>query len=64
MEVLANGTSLGKAAFDRPGWQTVTLPLPPGEPGRQRIELRTTPEFRPASDPRVLGIPIGALGFK
>lgn len=65
LEVFLNGASLGAATFDKHGWQTLSWPLPGGPAATAEVGLKVTPEFRPGpSDPRVLGIPIGAIGFR
>jgi hypothetical protein len=64
VEVLIDGQSIGKAAFTRAGWQTVSWNMSPAASGTATIEFRVTPEFRPRGDPRVLGLPIGAFGFR
>jgi hypothetical protein len=38
--------------------------LDPAPAGSVRVTLRTNPPYRPASDPRALGIAIAGLGFR
>jgi hypothetical protein len=47
----------------QPGWQTLDWPLAPAAAGPVQISIRTEPPFRPAGDPRTLGIAIGDFGF-
>jgi hypothetical protein len=63
LEVLMDGVSLGKQVFTTSGWQKRVYALPPGPVGVKNVEFRTSPEFRPDGDPRVLGIAIGGFGF-
>jgi hypothetical protein len=55
---------VGSHVFDKAGWQTTGWNLSPGAEGSVDVEFRVSPEFRPATDPRVLGIAIVAFGFK
>jgi hypothetical protein len=65
LKVTLNGAPLGQATFEEHGWRTVSWPLPKGEPATAIVDLAVTPEFRPGpSDPRVLGLPIGVIGFR
>jgi hypothetical protein len=65
VRVRIDGQEVGAAEFRSHGWQTVTFPLPPADPGTALVELRTDPAYRPsASDPRVLGSAVGGLGFR
>jgi hypothetical protein len=65
IQVSINGVSLGDATFTKHGWSTRSWPLPPGTASTVMVELAVTPEFRPGvSDPRILGIPVGAIGFR
>jgi hypothetical protein len=65
LETRLNGTALGRQTFTRQGWQTVRYPLAAGPAGVARVEFVVTPPFRPSNgDPRKLGIPMGAFGFR
>jgi hypothetical protein len=65
LETRLNGTTLGRQTFTRQGWQTVRYPLAAGPAGVARVEFVVTPPFRPSNgDPRKLGIPMGAFGFR
>jgi len=65
VEVLLDGRSIGHAEFTRNGWQTVRWDLPPATAGPVEIELRVTPAYKPTpTDPRTLGIAVGAFGFR
>jgi hypothetical protein len=64
LQVTVDGVALEPKEFTRPGWQTVRWPVEPVARSLSRVEFVVTPEFRPPGDSRVLGIPIGAFGFK
>jgi hypothetical protein len=65
LTVRVNGVELGARTFTRQGWITESFPLPGGSPGPAVIEFSVDPPFRPSNgDPRPLGIPIGAFGFR
>ncbi len=64
LAVSMNGLLLGEAAFDAAGWQTARVPVPSGPAATVTVEF-ASPLYRPASgDPRKLGVPLGAFGFK
>ena len=66
LNVAIDGQPVGSAEFDTAGWRTVKFPLTAGAAasGAVRVEFTVQPEYRPsATDPRVLGIPIGGFGF-
>ncbi|MCX6621242.1 MAG: hypothetical protein NTY38_09205, partial [Acidobacteria bacterium] len=64
LQVIVDGLALEPKEFTRPGWQTVTWPVEPVARSLAVVEFVVTPEFRPPGDSRVLGIPIGAFGFR
>lgn len=65
LETRLNGVTLGRQTFTRPGWQTVSYPLPSAPAGSAKVEFLVTPPFLPSNgDPRRLGIPMGAFGFR
>lgn len=65
LETRLNGETLGRHTFTSQGWQTVRYPLPPAPAGPAKVEFVVTPPFRPSNgDPRRLGIPMGAFGFR
>ncbi len=63
VELLIDGVPLGAREFTAPGWRQVHWDLPPAPAGSAAIEFHVTPEYRPATDPRILGIAIGGFGF-
>jgi hypothetical protein len=63
LEVTVDGQRVGRREFTAAVIQTVRWELPPGAPAVVRVEFRVTPEFRPAPDSGILGIPIAAFGF-
>ncbi len=64
LNVAADGKAIGSAEFASGGWQTVKFPVASGPAATIHVEFTVEPEYRPsATDPRVLGIPIGAFGF-
>jgi hypothetical protein len=64
VELLIEGASLGVREFTAPGWQTVSWDLAAGDARSVRVEFRVAPEYRPAGDPRLLGIGVVAFGFR
>jgi len=65
LTVQLNGAGLGSRSFTANGWITEKFPLPPGPDGNVNIEFLVDPPFRPKNgDPRPLGIPIAAFGFR
>ncbi|MCX6588300.1 MAG: hypothetical protein NTX13_17180 [Acidobacteria bacterium] len=65
LETRLDGALLGRHTFTRQGWQTVRYPLASAPAGAVRVEFLVTPPFRPSNgDPRRLGIPMGAFGFR
>lgn len=46
------------------GWQTLAWDLPAAPAGSAHVTIRCDPPFRPAGDPRVLGIAVGNFGFR
>jgi hypothetical protein len=65
LETRLDGVTLGRQTFSRQGWQTVRYPLAAAPAGTAHLEFVVTPPFRPANgDPRSLGIPMGAFGFR
>jgi hypothetical protein len=63
LRVLIDAKFLGSHAFTAAGCETLRWPAPRGPVGTVRIELHSTPVYRPARDPRVLGITVKAFGF-
>ena len=65
LAVLIEGKPAGAGEFTASGWQTLRFALPDSSAaGTVRVEFVAEPPYRPsATDPRVLGIPIGAFGF-
>ncbi len=63
LEVLVNGESIGEQEFTASGWQKRAYPLKPAAPGIVNVEFRASPPYRPANDPRTLGIALGGFGF-
>jgi len=65
LTVRLNGVELGSRAFTQNGWLTEKFPVPPGPEGNVDVEFQIDPPFRPRNgDPRALGIPIAAFGFR
>ncbi len=65
VHLVVDGTPLAPAEFTRAGWQTVSWPRPEAAAGAVEVTFRVEPEYRPgASDPRLLGIAIVAVGFR
>lgn len=66
LAVRLNGVAIGEHEFDHNGWITVAFPL--GGVARTEVAdvvFRVDPAFQPRNgDPRPLGIPVGAFGFK
>ncbi|MBZ5728779.1 MAG: hypothetical protein LAP87_27840 [Acidobacteriia bacterium] len=50
--------------FTVAGWQTTRWDLPPKPAGPALVTFHSEPPFRPATDPRLLGIAIGGFGFR
>ncbi len=64
LQVILDGVALEPREFTKSGWQTASWPIAAEERSLSRVELVTTPEYRPPGDSRVLGMAIGAFGFK
>ena len=65
LSVKVGGVDLGSRTFTQNGWVTEKFPMAPGAEGNVDVEFTVDPPFRPSNgDPRVLGIPIGAFGFR
>jgi len=59
-----DGVEAGVVEFEREGWQRARIDLAAAAAGTVQVELQVEPEYRPSKiDPRVLGIPVGGLGF-
>jgi len=54
----------GRAAFVKPGLQTVSWTLAAAPAGDVDVEFHVAPAYRPPDDPRVLGIAITGFGFR
>jgi hypothetical protein len=64
VRVTVNGVELPPRRLTQTGWQTLDWELPAAPPGSANIAIRADPPFRSASDPRVLGIAVGSIGFR
>jgi hypothetical protein len=64
VHVSLNDRELEPHRFTDRGWQTAVWALTPEPAGSVQVTIRTDPPFRPENDPRVLGIAVGALGFR
>lgn len=65
LAVKVAGNDLGSRTFTQNGWITEKFAIPPGPAGNVDVEFAVDPPFRPANgDPRPLGLPIGAFGFR
>lgn len=65
LTVRVGGVELGSRTFTRNGWLTERFAIAPGTEGNVDVEFNVDPPFRPANgDPRPLGIPIAAFGFR
>lgn len=65
LSVHVGGVDLGSRTFTKNGWVTESFPMAPGEAGNVEVEFRVDPPLIPKdTDPRPLGIPIGAFGFR
>ena len=64
VEVLLDGSFIGRAEFTNEGWQTVGFDLAPSKAGAVEVTFRARPELRdPPDNPVALGAPIGGFGF-
>lgn len=59
-----DGVELETRRFDQPGWREARWPLAAAQAGTVYLRLEVEPGFRPPGDARLLGIAVGALGFK
>lgn len=65
LNVNVAGHDLGTREFTRNGWTTEKFEMPPGPEGNVDVVFTVDPPFRPKNgDPRPLGIPIAAFGFR
>ena len=65
LAVRVGGVPLGSRKFTQKGWVTEKFALAPGPEGNVDVEFAVDPAFRPKNgDPRPLGIPIAAFGFR
>lgn len=65
LSVRVAGVDAGSRTFTQNGWITEKFALPPGPEGNVDVEFGVDPPFRPKNgDPRPLGIPIAAFGFR
>lgn len=66
MRVLIDGTEIGTRVYTRNGWLTEIFPVPASEKDQNvQVDFLVDPSFQPSNgDPRALGIPIGAFGFR
>jgi hypothetical protein len=63
LRVLLDGKALGSHEFTTAGCKTLRWPAPRGQAGTVKVELHSTPLYRPPNDPRILGITVTAFGF-
>lgn len=65
LTVRVGGAELGTRTFTQNGWLTEAFAMQPGPEGNVNVEFSVDPPFRPKNgDPRPLGIPIAAFGFR
>ncbi|MBM3783144.1 MAG: hypothetical protein FJW30_02230 [Acidobacteria bacterium] len=66
LTVLVNGVEIGKPVYTENGWLTDYFAVPPAAKDEMvDVEFRVEPPFRPTNgDPRTLGVPIAAFGFR
>ena len=64
VEVRIDGVVAGRAAFAKPGLQTVSWALASAPAGTVNVEFRVAPAYRAPGDPRTLGIAITGFGFR
>jgi hypothetical protein len=65
LTVHVDGVSLGSRTFTQNGWLTEKFAMAPGAEGNVNVEFLVDPPFQPKNgDPRALGIPIAAFGFR
>lgn len=65
LKVNVGGQGLGAREFTTNGWLTERFAMPPGAEGNVDVVFTVDPPFRPKNgDPRPLGIPIAAFGFR
>jgi hypothetical protein len=63
--VRVGGVDLGSRTFTANGWWTEKFAIEAGAEGNVEVEFTVTPPFRPKNgDPRPLGIPVAAFGFR
>jgi hypothetical protein len=63
VHVSIDDRELDSRRITQTGWQTFDWPLTPAPAGEVQVSIRSEPPFKPSSDPRTLGIAIGAFGF-
>ncbi|HUI53590.1 MAG TPA: hypothetical protein VLY04_01375 [Bryobacteraceae bacterium] len=59
-----DGRDLPSRRVTDPGWQTLAWDLAPAPGGPTIVTIHTQPPFHPEADPRVLGLAVGAIGFR
>ncbi len=65
VEVSLDGRVIGRAEFTRSAWHTTRWDLPDAPPGPVEVGFRAHPELRVSpADKNVLGVAIGAFGFR
>lgn len=65
LTVSVGGEQLGSREFTQNGWITEKFAMTPGVAGSVDVVFNVDPPFRPKNgDPRSLGIPIAAFGFR
>lgn len=64
VQVSLNGVELPPQRVTEAGWQVLNWDLAAAPAGSVDVTIRTDPPFRPAGDPRTLGIAVGSFGFR
>lgn len=65
VSIAADGVEIGTRQFTSAGVHTSRWPAPETQIGQVNVDIRVTPEYRPANgDTRVLGVAIMGFGFK
>ena len=59
-----NDVELAPQRVTQPGWQVLQWDLAAAPAGATNVAIQTDPPFRPANDPRTLGIAVGSFGFR
>ena len=65
LEAAIDGLVIGRREFRESGWRVTRWDLPPAPPGDVTVTFRADPPCCPGdANPKALGIPIGAFGFR